>query len=691
MRMELCPVAALRSAAIPFAWLEETTPVEHCVAVDAASPDAALRLAAEAARETEEALCRVAGRDAFRLAVASANCELHDRNLVPFLDGDRAHRRQRARRLMGMLQRFAAKNDTANGFGPIDRVVLGGPQALACPVPDRPGRGDRVGLLGWWVVQAFADLVALDPEVSPRLSDRLHSLVELDGDHLRLRDRAFRLPATELQRLERLDRGLPLAADESLDRLRQAGIVRRDLLVPAAQNDPAGWLSRYLAGLGGEAAERWRRELDDLRRRADALAHAPAGARRELMERLEADVATRVRVQVRGRGQGQFYADRRVLYEEGRGAPGVYGLGGPVLEAVREDLALVCTLAAVHGYAQFLDASAWLRARCGGEERSLPQVAALLEDADAPLDAVLAGGRAAALTAALETAAGPEGRLDCDRLLGALDDLPLPDLALASPDLMLALPAARELARARPVVGELHAGIHVLGLMEMFWPEGGPWEWAAAALGDPRAICQVVTRRSQGKAYAQELPARSIGFEAAAVHGEAVRFGAMRVRWEGERPRLLFPDGGLADMLPVDLSNPLYRTLSPHAAELPRMFVSRAASPEVRLGRMTLQRRRWRLRLPAPPASVPDRFLAARALRAAAGCPEQVFVRSPSERKPFLVDFRNPLLTDLLWHWSGGADRVEVSAMDPGGDQLWLGRAGAGCCSELRMAAAMRP
>ena len=89
MRMDLCPIAALRSAGIPFDWLEETTPVERCQAVDAAAPPAAARLAAEAAAEAEEALRRVAGRDAFRLAVASANCELHDRNLLPFLDGDR--------------------------------------------------------------------------------------------------------------------------------------------------------------------------------------------------------------------------------------------------------------------------------------------------------------------------------------------------------------------------------------------------------------------------------------------------------------------------------------------------------------------------------------------------------------------------------------------------------------------------
>ena len=55
------------------------------------------------------------------------------------------------------------------------------------------------------------------------------------------------------------------------------------------------------------------------------------------------------------------------------------------------------------------------------------------------------------------------------------------------------------------------------------------------------------------------------------------------------------------------------------------------------------------------------------------------------------MDFRNPLLTDLLWHWIRGADRVEVSAMDPSGDELWLRRGGAGFCSELRMAAVMRP
>jgi len=91
------------------------------------------------------------------------------------------------------------------------------------------------------------------------------------------------------------------------------------------------------------------------------------------------------------------------------------------------------------------------------------------------------------------------------------------------------------------------------------------------------------------------------------------------------------------------------------------------------------------------PETVADRFLAARVLRAEAGFPEQVFVRSPTERKPFFVDFRNPLLTDLLWLWTDGASHVDVSPMDPAGDHLWLRAGGGGCCSELRMAAVMRP
>jgi hypothetical protein len=689
MRMDLCPVAAVRSAGVPFAWVEETTPVERCAAVDAAAPAAAARLAAESAAEAEAALRRVAARDGFRLAVASANPEMHDRNLLPFLDGDRAHRRQRARRLMGMLQRFAAKCDTANGFGPLDRAALGGEPPLSAPRPDPPGRGERVGLLGWWVVQAFADRVAADPEVGPRLRERLHSLVELDAGRLRVGDRAVPLTAAALERLRRLDQGL---VPDGGERLRAAGITRRDLPVPAAQNDPAAWLSARLAEIGGPSCERWRDALDRLSRQAAALAHAPAEARRELMERLEAGVAAHLGAAAVERGRGQFYADRRALYEEGRGAPGDYAVGDAVLDPLRGDLALVCSLAAVVGHARFLDAAAWLRVRCGGEELPLPRVAALLEDTDAALDEVLARGRAAALTAAVEAAVGPDGDLDPDRLAAALASQPWPELALASPDLMLALPAERELARARPIVGELHAGLHVLGLMEMFWPGGEPRAWAGAALGDPAALCQVVTRRSQGKAYPAELPARTIGFESAAVHGEATRFGAVRARWVGGQPRLVFPDGGLATMLPVDLTNPTYRTLSPHGAELPRLFAGGRESPEVRVGRLTIQRRRWRVALPArPPVPVPDRFLAARTLRAATGCPEQVFVRTPTERKPFLVDFRNPLLTDLFWHWCQGAGEVEISPMDPAGGELWLRRGGEGCCSELRMAAVMRP
>ncbi len=164
MRIEFCPTGVLRSTGVPFSWLDEISLPEAAAAIDAAD-DVRAEAVAEAALETADLhMQEIANRELFQLAVASAYPELYERNLLPYAAGMARRRRKRRRTLVSMLQRFAAKNDTANGFGPIDRVVLDdGVNALnRAADPSRPSH--RSGLLGWWIVQALANSVASDPE-----------------------------------------------------------------------------------------------------------------------------------------------------------------------------------------------------------------------------------------------------------------------------------------------------------------------------------------------------------------------------------------------------------------------------------------------------------------------------------------------------------------------------------------------
>ena len=67
------------------------------------------------------------------------------------------------------------------------------------------------------------------------------------------------------------------------------------------------------------------------------------------------------------------------------------------------------------------------------------------------------------------------------------------------------------------------------------------------------------------------------------------------------------------------------------------------------------------------------------------GAPERVFLRTPAEPKPVLIDFHNFFALELLGHLASAVDTVGLSEMAPRPDQLWLADTRGHYCSELRM------
>ncbi|WCD84107.1 hypothetical protein KPP03845_100427 [Streptomyces xanthophaeus] len=684
MNVDLSPVAILRSAGVPASVMDRLIEPELCALLDTATDSAALDHARSAVAHADRELAALCHDPVIRDAAAVANADIHDNALVPFAEGAVRRRRKRARSVVALLQRLATKNDTAGGYGPMDLVRFGGVADLARPPATSGVCAERAGLVSWWVADLLAAAIRSDPAVAPLLPHRLASGVGRDGDHLLVGDRRIRISAQERAALA----SSPAAAGgDALPRLRRAGLVGPDLPVPAAHTDPLAAVIGSLAAAGGAGAV-WAERLTELRELAQRTADAPAGAQRDLA----AEVRRRVE-NITGalpeRPRGRFYSDRDVLYQEGRGAAGEYGIGGNLLDRLRDGLDPVCRLAAVHGHQRFLDASAVLRERTGeGPLRLLDAMRHIGELGD--LAGAADGGSAGRLREELGKLWPEEGGdLDPGRLAELLDKWPASELSLLSPDLMLASGADGSVHEARLVLGELHSNLQTFGLFEHFWPDSGMRDWFTGSGDLADRLVQFTAPRSQGKAFLAELPTRSIEVSAASARPSAVDFADVTVQWRGGVPLLVLPDGEQRTLVPGDPSNPLYLALSPHTGLMPALR-SGPRVPELSAGGVVLQREQRRLPRPALGKDLDERFVTMRRWRAAHALPERVFVRVAGQPKPFYVDFRNPLLVDLLAHWTAPGDELLLSPMLPGPDQLWLERGTDRFCAELRISAVVR-
>lgn len=686
-RSDFCPIGVLRSAGIPFSWLDELTYPDIAASIDAASDRRALALAASVLDDAHQVMRRIADRPLFRLASASAHPELYTFIVAPYIEGASGRVRKRGRIAAGLLQRFAAKNDTANGFGPVDRIDLQGTTPLFQPSVDPEQHARRIGLLSWWIVQQLAEAIAADPQCAPYIPYRLSSVVTLEQQRLTVGKRVVKLTSEGAALLEAVERGDTLEGTPLTPYLR-AGLLRHDIQVPPTQPDPAQWLIRLLASWPGDAAERWRQSLVACQKRAQAISEAPPAARLELVRELEALISSLLQKPIESRGRGEFYVDKYVMYEEAQSASEPYELGGVLWERLQRALQPACALAATYGYARHLGARSWLYHRLGGKGASLLDVVTALEGYPADLREVEAGGTAGDLQNALLNLLklNKDGVIDPADLEEMLLRFPQPKLSLVSPDVMLDLSAGGNPETARLILGELHGFLQVCGFLQLFWQDGQPEHWAAQTLGSQfDHLCQVVGPRTTGKTYPPELGCRSIEFEAAGLSSKHVRFGDVRLVWAGQQPLLRLPDGTSAEMLPLDANNPFYSVLSPHDARLPHLSMG-TFTPEIRLGELLIQRACWQLTVPSSfPQDAAERFVEARRLRSRYALPERVFVRADGEPKPFYVDFRAPLLTDLFWHWIRGSRQLLITPLDPEPSGLWLRRGAERYCSEIRL------
>jgi Lantibiotic dehydratase, N terminus len=259
-----------------------------------------------------------------------------------------------------------------------------------------------------------------------------------------------------------------------------------------------------------------------------------------------------------------------------------------------------------------------------------------------------------------------------------------------SPDVMIAATDAAAVARGEfeLVLGELHVAMNTLGasLFVNQHPDRALLDAETDRdLPGPRLFPMLPKEhRSRLSARIRHTLDRPRDYHVALVdhtvgphRPRAVRSADVLVEDRDGRLAVVLPDGAVFDL--VDVFSHVLTTL---VVDRFRLLPDADRTPRVTIDRMVVARQTWRFTGGeldfAADKSEARRFVRTRRWRAAEGLPRFVFVVSPTEPRPFYVDFDSPLYVNLfvkaarrLARSDAGA-RLVVTEMLPTPEQVWL-------------------
>ncbi|MFJ7151563.1 lantibiotic dehydratase [Streptomyces sp. NPDC100445] len=695
------------------------------------------RLFADAAVENARTLQDIARTPAFREAVAWQNRPVLTSGIAPFLRwtptaGSRSSMpRQREELVAHYWQRFCVKNDTIGFFGPVgwgrwDPAV---PGAVV-----EPGRGlTEASTVYWasWGIDALARTLDADPALREWVAPRRVPFVGLDGDRVRMPGRRpVTVSAAAAAVLARCDGVRPARgiADELpgvdvpavlADLVARRWVVWR-LEVPASTH-PDRALRAWLESVGAAGPRRrGLAALDRLERGRARVAAAPdVEALVAAMAELEAEF-TGLTATAAVREKSRSTAPCRALVYSDTRRSATVRLGPAVLDALAplrllmdsagwltSRLAAAVTTETRRVYDRLAAAgpvdlaSFWFACLPVLHGPARTTATALQEEFAARWQRVLAvpdGAREVTVRAAdVEAAVGAEfgdtaGGWTAARYL--------------SPDLMIAADGAEALARGdfTAVLGELHVASNTLGAS--LFTHQHP---------DVSELFRLTDRDHPGPRLMPLIPKEHRARLSARVRHTLVRPEDHQVALadftaDPARPRAVRSadavveehDGDLVVRLPdgsrfpaVDVFSHVLTTL---AMDLVRILPEAEHTPRVTVDRLVIARETWRPA--AAEAAFADekdearRFVRARRWRTGLGLPRYVFVVSPTESRPFYVDFDSPVYVTILAKALRRLARkdpratVTISEMLPTPEQTWLGDdRGRRYTSELRFVA----
>jgi hypothetical protein len=651
---------------------------------------------------------------------------------------------RRQEQLVAMyLQRYCTKNDTIGFFGPVAWARLGdGPDTIRFRAGPALLSRRRV-YFEHWAIDALAQRLSADPELSPYLVRRRNPATRLEGAtlHYPIEKRSDLEPVfartLECCTGEHSARAIAeiLLADESLelecvddvfevlDVLEKKGLILSSLAVPAQDAYPEVALRRALEELP-DAPTQVRRAalavLDDVEQCRDEVAAAAGDA--AALDRKLADLdktfseATGVAAT---RRQGEMYAGRTVVYEDCiRGV--TIDLGRPFLERIGPALALLlhsarwftCVLA--ERYDRLFDeiferlSNKTLRDTVDFLrfwDELVPHLTGAMSGKAPPLAREVADELATRWTGILDIRQG-DRRLErsADLLADAVHrafPAPRPGWPAARhqpPDILLASQSLERLAAGEyvAVLGELHHAMTNLANPALLKEHPNPTELITAReldLPDP-GISPLEAREHVTRADYRSISRHDLHLELGATRSwrpreQVIEAGELVV----ERvDRVLFVR--TRDGRRRFAATAFFEQHLTAAANLARFRVvpPRPHAPRVTLGGLVVHREAWRMKPDeltfAHQELAAARFSGARRWARALGVPRFVFVNLPEEAKPVYVDLDSPLYVEIFAKLIRKASDVVISEMLPSVQDAWLEDAtGAHYTCELRAAA----
>jgi hypothetical protein len=658
----------------PADWLRRWNTVTEAIAA------ARERLSAAAAEDEREAAASFAALVAdprFLDAVACSGPGVF-RDIVK---GRLASARLR-RQVASYAQRLATKCETMSFFGPINHgVIQAGLKASA--VLSWQGHQEcaarRAYLSAWAFDQVQAEVLA-DSRLLSALVPRRKTFASVpagDTASATLADHA-----DGSRTLAEISARCGLTPGEAARVLTVAvdrGFLTHDLMPPATEIDPVGWLSRQLGARMGEPGKR----LEDVIGLLERYPAADAAAKLAL----QAELGHAGQPAATAADRPKFYNDRLPVTEAAVGTLDLQ-IGGELARDLAEAVPAVLDLLA-HVAMRTRRLTNGNLARTLGPGR-FPFTSVLCTCGGLPVahDSWLRDNIARALASAGAPAGPATTEVD---LAGLLPTPPPPELpVLCSVDVMVATAVlAGYRSGCTPlVIGDFHDAPLLTPWALQFHPDAAAVladrdRQIRHALGGHQAV-SVVARRTTGLPPLR-FPGPVVEIGPVDEPAERIPLDRLYVLSDGERAclRARCHDGELF------LHNGELDTGVHTAFALPRvrppMLPDTCYLPRLRYGGVVLARSRWRL-MPGPLSDAPDwsDSLALRRSLRSAGVPARFFAKASHERKPIYVDTDSPLLMEGLLRLARDAQTLYASELLPGPGQMWL-RDGA-----LRFAAELR-
>jgi hypothetical protein len=636
------------------------------------------------------------------------------------------------------------KNDTIGFFGPEGWArIVDKPGHLSCTYgPDFVEA--RQVYFEDWTLRAYAELLSADRRLRQWQCPRLVAQLRWDGDRLHLPSgeaialdaRAAAVVAYCDGTWQARDIATALCANpfgvfdeesevlETLDALAETHRIVWRFEVRVGDAHPQFHLRRQLGSIDDDALRSEALHgLDRLEQGREALA-AAAGDATAVAEALAAlnDTFEQVTNVAAARAHGETYGARTIVYEDSRRSIHVE-LGKSSREKLQPPLDLVLTSARWYCHQLALLMRAALREahdRCGGGGAVTLvsfwyavqnlfhgdglNVSALQQDLVARWRGILPltdGHRRLAFSASSIRAAVEESfhAVDCGWRSACHQS---PDVMVAASDI-----AAANRGDLKFVLGELHMGINTLINHSAYHQHREPYSLLTslrADLGMPRFIPLFSREGSRQPVRVQVVTEPGVDVEICFSHDAspldprtAISVGNLVVESKGDTLVVRTHDGRMS----ADILDVFGESMSALAVNQFRMFCHRPYLPRVTIDDLVVQRESWRVECATLESvcACPDdaeAYRLVRRWRLQTGLPEQVFVKSPLEVKPFYLDFTSPGLVRMLVKQVRAALGRDTSSCGslvftellPGTKDLWLrGAEGEPFTSEFRIVA----